>query len=236
VLRLVDAPGMLKTALGEGGQLPRAADLIAALAAGRRLLLSDEALSLEGAREEVRLWSALIQGREETSAAQNPGQGCISRIWAMNSGQHSKDRHLTIGEMIEEEAASPGYHEKVLKTFGLIVENGHVNAERPGPWLLISTNHPALVKGLAGTQYANWRGVLEHLADLGDAYAPRHLPTAKRFGLHQSRAIAVPLTPWLGKPVAVGVDPKAATPFDEPVWDARFGPSSRSASHEESHD
>ncbi|ADL00686.1 hypothetical protein [Brevundimonas subvibrioides] len=228
--------GMLKTALGEGGSLPRAADLIAALAAGRRLLLSDEALSLEGARDEVRLWSALIQGREETSSAQNPGQGCISRIWAMNSGQHVKDRHLTIGEMIEEEATSPGYHDKVLKTFGLIVENGHANAERPGPWLLISTNHPALVKGLAGTQYANWRGVLEHLADLGDAYAPRHLPTAKRFGLHQSRAIAVPLTPWLGKPVAVGVDPRAASPFDEPDWDARFGPASRPASHEESHD
>lgn len=227
---------MMKTALGETGRLPRTADLIAALAAGRRLLLEDQALSLDAAREEVALWSALISGREETSATQNPGQACLSRIWAMNSGQHAKDRHLTIGEMIEEEATSPGYHDKVLKTFGLIVENGHPTAERPGPWLLISTNHPALAKGLAGSLFANWKGVLEHLGDLGDEYAPQHLGKPKRFGMHQSRALCVPLTPWLGKPIAVGVDPKAATPFDPPIWDKPKGAVSRPASHEESHD
>ncbi|MBX9707910.1 MAG: hypothetical protein K2X61_08270 [Caulobacteraceae bacterium] len=227
---------MMKTALGETGRLPRTADLIAALAAGRRLLLEDQALTLETAREELQLWAALISGREETSAAQNPGQACLSRIWAINSGQHSKDRHLTLGEMIEEEATSPGYHEKVLKTFGLAVENGHTNAERPGPWLIISTNHPTLARGLAGTQFANWKGVLEHLADLGEAYAPQHYGRPKRFGMHQSRAICVPLTPWLGKPIAVGVDPKAATAFDPPDWDAASRALSRSASQEESHD
>lgn len=224
--------GLLKTALGETGQMPRAADLVAALAAGRRLLLSDVPLSIETAREEVARWAALIQGREETSAAQNPGQGCLSRIWAMNSGQHSRDRHVTIGEMISDEMTSPGHHAGVLKTFGLKVENAY-GGERPGPWLIISTNHPALAKGLAGTQYANWRGVLEHLGDLGEGYAPKHLPTAVRFGMHQSRAIAVPLTPWLERPVVVGSDPAAATPFDQPVWDASGAAASQPASHGE---
>ncbi|KAK0349498.1 hypothetical protein LTR94_032884, partial [Friedmanniomyces endolithicus] len=121
---------LLKAALGESGQTPRAADLVAALAAGRRLLLHDEALTIETAREEAARWSALIRNREETSAAQNPGQACLSRIWAINSGQHSKDRHLTIGEMIQEQLESPGFHEKVLKTFGLKIENGHGAHER----------------------------------------------------------------------------------------------------------
>jgi hypothetical protein len=227
---------LLKTALGETGRLPRTADLIAALAAGRRLLLEDQALTIETAREEVALWSALITGREETSATQNPGQACFSRIMAINSGQHAKDRHLTIGEMVDEEATAPGFHDKVLKTFGLIVENGPPSSERPGPWLLVSTNHPTLARNLAGTQFANWKGVLEHLGDLGEDHAPRHLKTAKRFGMHQSRAIAVPLTPWLGKPVAVGVDRSAPTPFDPPVWDRPGGGASRPASQGESHD
>lgn len=231
---------VMKTALGEAGQMPRGADLVAALAAGRRMLLFDQALTIETARDEVTLWSALIRGREETSAAQNPGQGCLSRIWAINSGQHVRDRHLTIGEMVTEEMQSVGFHEKVLKTFGLKVENGHAGGERPGPWLIVSTNHPHLARQLAGTEYSNWRGVLEHLGDLGEAYAPRHLGSAVRFGMHQSRAIAVPLTPWLDKPVVVGVDPKAATPFDAPDWDARFSgasqPASHSASQGESHD
>ncbi|WP_303719091.1 hypothetical protein [Brevundimonas naejangsanensis] len=227
---------LLKAALGESGQTPRAADLVAALAAGRRLLLHDEALTIETAREEVARWSALIRNREETSAAQNPGQACLSRIWAINSGQHAKDRHLTIGEMIQEQLESPGVHEKVLKTFGLKVENGHGNHDRPGPWLVISTNHPALSRALAGTHYANWRGVLEHLADLGEAYAPRPLPTPVRFGMHQSRALAVPLTPWLERPVGLGADPAEVSAFEPPVWDGPGDRASRPASHGESHD
>jgi hypothetical protein len=226
---------MLKTALGETGQSQRGADLFSALAAGRRLLLFDKPLTLDEACEEVKTWSALVQSRDQSSSSQNPGQACLARIWALNSGQHVRDRHLTIGEMVEEEMQSLGTHEKVLKAWGLKVENGHAQADRVGPWLVISNNHPALQRGLAGTQYANWRGVLEHLGDLGERYAPKPVGNV-RFGLHQSKSMAVPLTPWLGKPVVVGVDPRAATPFDQPDWDARFGSSSQAPSHEANHD
>ncbi|MET4683699.1 hypothetical protein [Brevundimonas faecalis] len=227
---------LIKAALGEAGQSPRAADLVAALAAGRRLLLHDDALTEETARGEAAKWSALIQSREESSSAQNPGQACLSRIWAINSGQHQKDRHLTIGELIQENLEVPGTHANVLKAFGLRVENGHGHHDRPGPWLIISNNHPALARALAGSHYANWRGVLEHLADLGEPYAPRHMPKPVRFGMHQSRAQAVPLTPWLERPVAVGADPGEISPFDKPVWDGVTDRPSRPASHGETHE
>lgn len=227
---------LIKTALGEGGKLPRTADLIAALAAGRRLLLADTPLTLETARDEVRLWAALIQGREESSAAQNAGQACFSKIMTLSSGQHRTDRHLTVGELVFEELERPSTHDKVLKHLGLKVENGWTSAERVGPWLVISTNHPWLARNLAGTSFANWAGVLRHLDDLGEDYAPRSVPKAVRFAHHQSRALAVPLTPWLEKPVAVGADPTGVTPFDEPKWVRPSPDSSRPASHGETHD
>ncbi len=225
---------MLKSALGEGGQAPRAADLIASLAAGRRLLLFDEALTAETARDEVALWAALAKGREESSSAQNPGQACLSKIWAINSGQHSHDRHLSLGELITEELEAPSAREKVLKAWGLKVENGHAGAERVGPWLVISNNHPSLSRALAGTSFANWRGVLEHLADLGPTYTPQHPSGPVRFGMHQSRAMAIPLAPWLERPVVIGADRNAVTPFEPPNWH-RDAPVSHDPSHAASH-
>ncbi len=222
---------MMLTALGESKQLPRTADLIAALAAGRRLLLEDQALTLDAAREEVVLWSALLENREEASTAQNVGQACLSRLWATNSGQHSHDRHLSLGEIVEEAAVSSGYRSDLLKAWGLKVENGHAGSDIPGPWLIVSTNHPALKRAFAGTDFANWSKTLEYLSDLGATYAIHRFKTPQRFGIHQSRALAVPLTPWLGRPVVVGVDPKAATAFDSPVWDRNVPPASHDASH-----
>lgn len=227
---------LLKGALGKNGQDPRAADLVAALAAGRRLLLHDEALTEETAEAEIQRWAPLIRGREETSSAQNPGQACLAKILGINSGQHERNRYLTIGEMVQDEVEGPGFHEKVLKSFGLRVENNYPGHDRPGPWLLVSTNHEALARALRGTPYANWKSVLEQLADLGDKYAPKHVSSAVRFGMHQSRAIAVPLTPWLEGPVSVGADRREATAFDEPNWDTRFGPTSRFPSRREDQD
>lgn len=230
----------MKAALGETGRLPRTADLIAALAAGRRLLVEDEPLTLETAREEVTLWSALIEARDESSEAQNVGQACLARLFATNSGQHDHDRHLTLGEIVEAAATTPGHRENVLKAWGLIVENGWPGTDFPGPWMFVSTNHVALKKAFAGSDFPRWTKSLEHLEDLGERYAPRRPPKGssqnRRFGLHQSKFLAVPLAPWLGKPIAVGVDPRAATPFDPPDWDARGGVASRDASQGEDHD
>jgi len=230
----------IKAALVETRQAPRAADLIASLAAGRRLLLHDTALTEEEAREEARIWMGLAQARDERSSALNPGQGCLQYIWALNSGHLGHDRALTIGELIQEELEGPGARAgKVLKAWGLIVENGHAGTDRPGPWLLVANNHPALEKALHGTQYANWRGVLEHLADLGPSVAPRPGDGPKRFGMHQSRVLCVPLTPWLDRPVAVGADPREPHPFEPPRWgrsEAASHDSSHPASHGETHD
>lgn len=228
--------GLMKAALGELGRDPRGADLVAALASGRRLLLFDEALTADTAAQEAALWAPLLQGRDESAAGQNPGQACLNRIWSINSGQHSKDRHLTLGEVVQSELTSHGYEsgDVVLKAWGLRVENNHGGHERPGPWLLVSTNHPALAKALGGTPFANWIGVLKHLADLGDGHAPQTLPKAVRFGLHQSRALAVPLTPWLEKPVGIGVGPVGSDPFEPPNWGSSRGPS-HDASHGGSH-
>lgn len=230
---------VLKEALGELRHDPRTADLVASLAAGRRLLLHDQALTMDEACEEARAWAWLSTSRERASSAQNPGQACLAKLLSLNSGQHVRDRFFSIGELVQEEIEGRGTHEKALKAWGLKVENGHGSADRVGPWLIISNNHPALQKALTGSN-ANWRGVLEHLADLGDAYTPQPMSGAVRFGIgHQSRALAVPLTPWLDKPVVVGADPREASPFDKPDWGegrpASHG-SSRPASHEESHD
>ncbi len=232
---------MMKTALGEAGQLPRGADLVAALAAGRRLLLNEEPLSLEDARHELTLWAPLIQTREQTSSTVNPGQACLSAIMALHSHQHVRDRFLTLGEMVQEEAASPGTHDKVLKTFGLRIENNPPGHAHPGPWLLVANVHPSLAKALEKTRFKNWRSALEHLGDLGDAYRPRTLGYAPKFGIGiQSRALAIPLTPWLERPVGVGVDRSAPSPFDPPTWHSRMAAaspdSSPSASPGESHD
>lgn len=228
---------LLKTAFGEAGLNARGADLPAALAAGRRLILHDEPLTEETVADEVDLWRPLLEAREETSTAVNEGQACLASLFSLNSGQHRHDRHLTLGEMIQEEAEARGTHDKVLKQWGLRVENGYPNTDMPGPWLWVANNHPALARAMKPTRFANWRSALQHLEDLGEVYAPRPHPglgpkkSAPKFGLHQSRALCVPLTPWLEGPIPVGAG-LAEDAFAPSNWDPRPAPpaSSRRAS------
>lgn len=234
--RYLSDVSVMREALGETGETPRGADLIAALAAGRRLLLFDEAMTIEDARVELVLWEPLIEHREQTSSSVNPGQACLARIFALNSGQHSHDRHLTIGEMVQEEARCRGTYDRVLKTFGLRIENSPPGAEMPGPWLWVSNNHPTLARALKDTEYRNWRAALDHLVDLGEGFAPRTLDKSPKFGMHQSRALAVPLTPWLEGPVGVGADPREESPFVAPVWNRSSPVSSPEASPRQTHD
>ncbi len=231
---------VLRAAFGRVGQGYRASDLVSALAAGRRLLLFDEPLTPEVADVEASQWLPLMVSREEASSTTNPGQACLQRIFAIATDKHSHDRRLTVMEVLLEEVDSPTTHDKLLKAMGLRVENNHPGHERPGPWLIVSTNHPRLQRELKGTEYANWSGTLHHLSDLGEGHAPRSLPKPVRFGLHQSRAVAVPLAPWVEKPVRPGVSPAEATPFDPPDWAGRFGPADwdgadEAASHDPYH-
>lgn len=208
----------IKAVLGRAGQTRRAADLISAVAAGRRLLLFDEPLADEAAAEaEARLWAPLASDRAEAAAGQNAGQACLARIFSLNSGQHSHDRHLSIGELVMEEVKTSLTRDKVLKSWGIKIEKPW-SGPRMGPWMILSTNHPQMQRALAGTSFANWHKVLEHLADLGDEYAPQRVDSAVRFGPHQSRAIAIPLTPWLEEPIAVGGGQEDFNPAD---WDGQ---------------
>lgn len=219
----------IKAAMGEMlGTMPRQADLVAALAAGRRLLLHDEALDAEGARAEVELWSPLIEARAAESAG-NEGQDCLYRILSISAGKIANDRYMTLGELIPDEITSPGFasYGAILKSFGLRAENGAPGTEFPGPWLFVANKHPALERALKDSAFGNWRGVLEHLADLGDEFAPRAPRNPVRFGpMVKERALGIPLTPWLERPVPVGVDRGAPSPFGDPEW----GPASRASS------
>ncbi|WGM45250.1 hypothetical protein KOAAANKH_00111 [Brevundimonas sp. NIBR10] len=212
---------LMKDALGRSGADARGADLIAALAAGRRLLLKDEALTEGSVGAELALWTPLIVSREETSTALNVGQGCFSAIMNLVTKQHIRDRFWNVGEMVQEECESRGTHDKVLKTFGILIENNPPGADHPGPWLIVANRHPALKAGLAPTEYKNWRSALQHLGDLGEEFRPRTLPYAPKFGVgQQSRALAIPLTPWLVRPAGVGVTVEAS-PFEPPKWHMR---------------
>lgn len=213
--------GRLKDACGQLGLDPRSADLVSVLAAGLRLLLSDEALSAEEAVAEMSGWAALVRARAEAESTLNPGQEALQHLLAHSSGKHWHDRLLTIGEcvrrMIEIGPRTEQWseYEGLLKTLGLKVALNPADSPSPGPWLIVANQHPALQRIFAGSQAQNWRAVLMHLEALGDEYKPVPMKRPERFGYHKVRALAVPLTPWLDHPVGIaGTD--EISPFDNP--------------------
>lgn len=220
--------GLLKDACGRLGLDARGADLVAALAAGRRLLLADQALTEAEAQAEMARWAALVRAREAAETTQNPGEEALMRLFAGNSFKHYHDRHLTVAECIARQLKagrhSPDWEEMetVLKALGLKVALNPGESLAPGPWLLVANQHPALTRIFAGSQVQNWRAVLMHLEGLGEEYRPVPSRAPVRFGYHKVRALAVPLTPWLDHPVLVRGEPSAEeSPFENPDRPAR---------------
>lgn len=195
----------------------RTADLVAVLAAGRRLLLYDDPLSDDAVTraaqldEEVRLWRGLVDHRAESESETNTGVAALQHLFAWRTDKHWHDRRLTVGDLIERwhrwrtsadagaAAAWPEDGEQVLKNMGLIVEA--VQSAKTSlyePYLLVATNHPELARVFDKTPWGDHRGALGFLDTLGPEYATTSYgKKPKRFAMHQSKAFWIPLTPWL---------------------------------------
>lgn len=198
---------VVKAAFVEAGHDPRTADLPAALAAGRRLLLFDVPLAPSEGRAEVEFWSPLLAERAKAEAVSNPGVDALQHLLNWESGQHSHDRRLTVAELVEKSLDDGIGHTDVLRTLGLRIYHERGPDGRAGPWLLIAHRHPALEKIFAKTRWRDWRRTLAYL----DALGPDHVTwatKAQRFGTVVARATAIPLTPWLDDPIRERVTPR----------------------------
>lgn len=189
----------IKLALtGEGGETPRGADLIAMLAAGRRLLLNDHPLTPEEAVEEVVFWRPLIDERAASGGVTNEGSDALAHLFAWSSGQHRHDRVLSIGELVDQ-VVKGGDYEGVLGAHGLKVLTGSPCPGAPDAnWLCVANNHPVLERIFERTKWKDWKRTFTYLDALGEGYQTHLTKSSLRFGPGmKQRALAIPLAPWI---------------------------------------
>lgn len=201
--------GMIKAALVRAGERPRNADLMAMVAAGRRLLLHDEPLDLAGADTELGFWRPLLAQREAAEVITNVGADALAHLMAHETNVHRQDRKVSIGLMIERLVAGERDYVDMLKGYGLQVwedPDGRIwdsddggPQGRPSPWLIVANNHPALKRIFDPTRWSDWRRALGMLDDLGPDYATwTTKPMRYGAGLKQ-RGLAIPLTPLIDR-------------------------------------
>lgn len=194
----------LKAAFREWGETPRSADLIAALAAGRRLLTSDEPLTPEQASEEARFWAGFAQSRVDNETVSNPGRDALTHLFSWPSGKHNGDRVVTIGELVNKWGRGAGSRDDqddwslILGAHGLKVKIklGHDGAMHP--WLLVAHSSAGLDRIFRDTVWRDFRRAIVGLDVLGPEYQTK--PHDKqRFGAAglPIRSTAIPLEPWL---------------------------------------
>ncbi|WP_374572558.1 hypothetical protein [Phenylobacterium sp.] len=192
--------GELKAALLRAGESPRAADLTAMLAAGRRLLLFDEPLGPEAADDEAAFWRPLLVQREASEVVSNPGADALAHLMAADAGVFRSDRRQTMGDLIRRWVDGDNDVEDTLKSCGLRLWRG-AYGDRPGPWLLVANHHPVLTRIFERTAWAEWRRTLSYVDALGPEFATwPSKPLNYGVGVKQ-RGLAIPLTPWLESPV-----------------------------------
>ena len=211
----------IKAAMTAKGHEPRAGDVVATLAAGRRLLLYDHPLTPEEVETELVRFAPLMAEREETQHVANDGEELFDHILNFASGQHYDDRQLTIGELIRRvlgRSHDGGSWEKwaeTLATFGLRVMVDGIEAgtkapfrELDGDWLLVANGHPGLKRILKGTDYGDYRRTLSYLEQLGGQHR-QEVMRPLRFGTGTpKRSLAIPLAPWF----------EEARPCTHPEW------------------
>jgi len=199
---LADA-ALLKAAFKEQGETARSSDLAAALAAGRRLLTSDDALTPEEAAEEAQFWRGLLESRAAAETVSNPGRDAFAHLMNWPSGKHSHDRVVSIGELVDRYATGVASTEDkrefdvILGAMGLKVKFLPGADKFEHPHLLVAHNSPGLDRIFSNTVWRDHRRALLNLDALGEEY--RTSPyRAQRFavGINQ-RSIAIPLDPWL---------------------------------------
>lgn len=212
----------VKAALGRARQSPRTADLIAMLAAGRRLLLFDVALTPDEADEEARFWAPLLLQREQADVVSNPGAEALAHLMSADSGQHVSDRRMSLGELIERQCKVEKHYDETLKAHGVKVWDGVWPGQDgpPAPWLIVANHHPALEAIFGRSRWPDWRRTFVHLDAMGPEYATR-VAKPQWFGTGvKQRGLAIPLTPWLesrsGTGRAGGVP--ASVPEDSDAW------------------
>lgn len=197
---------VMKAALRRSGQSPRAADLVATLAAGRRLLLTDDPLDDAVADEEVRFWAPLIYQRQTQDVVTNVGSDAFAHLMAAESSVYRSDHRLTIGAMVERRAKGDRGYIEGLKGYGLQVwEDGddpfwEAASRRPkgdGPFLIVANKHPALDKIFGSTRWGDWRRSLSFLDDLGEAFQTYATKPLRYMAGQKARGLAIPLTPML---------------------------------------
>lgn len=190
----------VKQALVDAEESPRTADLVAMLAAGRRLLMFDDPLTPEEAQAEVAFWRPLLVQREASETVSNPGADALGHLLAWDSGLHKGDRRASIGELVQIHLSGEKLYEAELKALGLRIHDGPGKDAREGPWLIVANHHPGLERIFGRTRWRDWKASLDYLAAMG----PDHAGWATKplhFGLGvKARGVAIPLTPWLEKP------------------------------------
>lgn len=223
----------MSAAMARAGEDPRTGDLVAMLAAGRRLLLFDKALSTDEADLEVGFWRPLLVQREGAESVSNPGADALALLMAADAGVHLTNRRETLGGLIRRWSNREREYEHVLADHGVKISEETAPDGREGPWLLVANQHPKLEAIFKPTKYGDWRRTLGYLDSLGPDYRTWHTPNSVRFGVGvKQRAICIPLTPWLEKiPVrmAAGIIPlprsapvPPAVPPEEVDWPDEF--------------
>lgn len=197
----------MKAALRRSGESPRAADLVAMLAAGRRLLLVDEPLDEAAADDEVKFWAPLIYQRRSQDLVTNVGADAFAHMMAAESSLYRSDRRLSIGAMVERLAKQDREYGETLRGYGIqLWEDGDPQAweassggpgGRPGPFLIVANKHPALEKIFAGTRWRDWRRSLSFLDDLGPEFQTWATKPLRYGAGVKQRGLAIPLTPLL---------------------------------------
>lgn len=199
----LDNLAMLKSALLDQGENSRSADLVAAIAAGRLLLTSDERLNAETAAEEAVFWRGLLASREESDMLSNPGGECLAHLLTWPSGKRSDDQIVTLGELVEglvNGRASPddiSNSNRILGAHGLKVKSLVCDDGALRPFLLVAHRAPLLDRVFANTNFRAWRRVLVNLDALGTAHKTRKCDTEYfAMGL-RGRSTGIPLERWL---------------------------------------
>lgn len=211
----------VSSALLRAGESPRTADLIAMLAAGRRMLLFDEALSGEDADGEVAFWRPLMTARKAAESVSNAGEDALAHLMAADSGVHVRDRRTSLGELVARWLKDREDYDEPLKAHGLRLYSGKGPDGRDGPWLFVANNHPKLDAIFKGTRWGDWRKTLEYIRELGPDFEIWRT-TPQYFGVgNKQRALAIPLTPWVQqRPGVVGTGERSEpVPGGVPSYD-----------------
>lgn len=191
----------VKAALMAGGRTARTADLVAALAAGRRLLMHDAPLTALEAEEEAAIWRPLLKAREDADSTTNPGADALAHLMNFDSGLQRGGHRVPLGDLVKAQVSKgETQHPEILANHGLRIWPDAGPQGHEGPWLLVANNHPALTRIFGKTQWKDHKNALAYLTAVYPDWPLWHAkPLNYGLGI-KSRALAIPLTPWIEKP------------------------------------